>query len=114
MLLHELGSSAALWCDEATESEEVEKWQVWDGPVYALDFAGHGASDRVAGSGYNPEFFLVDADLALAAIGDRAHLAGAALCPVVWEGWRREAPPYPDLWLLFPLPARGSGRRVDP
>src|ERR1700676_4760233 len=20
------------------------------------------------------------------------------VCPVVWEGWRRETPPYPDLW----------------
>jgi len=20
------------------------------------------------------------------------------VCPVVWEGWRREASPYPDLW----------------
>jgi hypothetical protein len=23
------------------------------------------------------------------------------VCPVVWEGWRRETSPYPDLWALF-------------
>ena len=25
------------------------------------------------------------------------------VCPVVWEGWRREAPPYPDLGRIAPL-----------
>ena len=27
------------------------------------------------------------------------------VCPVVWEGWRREASPYPDLRRIFLLAA---------
>ena len=73
LLLHELGSSAAVWSDEAKE------WKIWDGPVHALDFAGHGQSDRVAGRCYYPELFLIDADRALVAIGDRAYVAGAGV-----------------------------------
>jgi len=70
LLLHALGSSASEWSDE---------WRSWNGPVYALDFAGHGESDRLVGGGYYAEYFLADADLALAAIGDRAYLAGAGM-----------------------------------
>ena len=28
------------------------------------------------------------------------------VCPVVWEGWRREASPYPDLRRILPVPSR--------
>lgn len=70
LLLHELGSSAAAWSDE---------WRSWQGPVYALDFSGHGESDHAIGRSYYPEFFVMDADLALEAIGDEAHLAGAGI-----------------------------------
>src|SRR6185369_1678390 len=41
----------------------------WSGPIHALDFSGHGRSGRIYGSGYYPELWAADADLALAAIG---------------------------------------------
>lgn len=70
LLLHRLGGRA-------------DDWNVcgrdWPGAVHALDFAGHGRSDRVRGGGYYPEYFMADADLALEAIGDRAALVGAGL-----------------------------------
>ena len=28
------------------------------------------------------------------------------VCPVVWEGWRRETPPYPDLWRKADISSR--------
>jgi pimeloyl-ACP methyl ester carboxylesterase len=40
----------------------------WPGPVYALDFSGHGRSGRIYGGGYYPELWAADADLALAAL----------------------------------------------
>ena len=41
----------------------------WDGPVYALDFTGHGASTVPAGGGYSCEVLMADADIALAELG---------------------------------------------
>jgi len=41
----------------------------WPGPVWALDFTGHGRSTRPVGGGYCPEVLMADADRALAAIG---------------------------------------------
>jgi pimeloyl-ACP methyl ester carboxylesterase len=71
LLLHELGGRADEWRSRA--------WSAWEGSVYALDFAGHGASDRVTGGGYYPELFLSDADLALEALDDYAAVAGAGI-----------------------------------
>lgn len=59
LLLHELGGSHADFNGVAFDG--------WPGPVYALDFAGHGASGHVAGNGYYPEYFLADADIAMSA-----------------------------------------------
>jgi pimeloyl-ACP methyl ester carboxylesterase len=70
LLLHALGSSSRAWRRDPPR---------WPGPVYALDFAGHGASDPVHGGGYYPEYFLGDADHALAALGDRAVVAGRGI-----------------------------------
>ena len=70
LLLHELGGRAADWPDLRA---------AWPGPIHALDFAGHGESDRVRGGGYYPEYFLADADLALGALGDRIAVAGAGV-----------------------------------
>ncbi len=50
LLLHELGGSASQWSPELIES--------WPGPVHALDFSGHGASDFLEGGGYYSEHFL--------------------------------------------------------
>jgi len=42
----------------------------WAGPVYALDFTGHGASTVPKGGGYTCEMLMADADAALAALGE--------------------------------------------
>jgi hypothetical protein len=35
------------------------------------------------------------------------------VCPVVWEGRSREAPPYPDLWHSFTVTACRPRASVD-
>jgi pimeloyl-ACP methyl ester carboxylesterase len=41
----------------------------WPGPVHALDFTGHGASDIPSGGGYSPEALAGDVDAALSRLG---------------------------------------------
>ena len=41
----------------------------WPGPVWGLDFTGHGASTVPVGSGYTSELLMADADVALAHLG---------------------------------------------
>jgi pimeloyl-ACP methyl ester carboxylesterase len=41
----------------------------WPGPVFALDFTGHGASTLPRGGGYSVEILMADADHALAHLG---------------------------------------------
>jgi pimeloyl-ACP methyl ester carboxylesterase len=67
LLLHELGgrSSAALPPEVAAN---------WAGPVWALDFTGHGGSTVPAGGGYTAEILMADADAALAALGEATVL----------------------------------------
>ena len=43
--------------------------EAWPGPVWALDFTGHGASTVPAGGGYFAEVLMGDADMALAHLG---------------------------------------------
>ena len=50
----------------------------WPGRVLALDFAGHGDSDRPRGAAYTPELLAGDADAALAHAGS-ACLVGVGL-----------------------------------
>jgi pimeloyl-ACP methyl ester carboxylesterase len=50
----------------------------WPGPVFGLDFTGHGGSDVPVGGGYTPEALLVDVDVAVAHIG-RAAVLGRGL-----------------------------------
>ena len=45
----------------------------WKGPIWGLDFTGHGDSTVPAGGGYTCELLMADADVAL------AHLGAAAL-----------------------------------
>ena len=42
----------------------------WPGPVYGLDFTGHGQSTVPAGGGYTCEQLLGDTDIALARLGE--------------------------------------------
>lgn len=50
----------------------------WPGPVWALDFTGHGASTLPRGGGYSVEILMADADHALAHLGT-ATLLGRGL-----------------------------------
>ncbi|MCC7075786.1 MAG: hypothetical protein IT198_01545 [Acidimicrobiia bacterium] len=43
--------------------------EAWPGPVWGLDFTGHGASTVPAGGGYTCEALLGDADAALCELG---------------------------------------------
>jgi pimeloyl-ACP methyl ester carboxylesterase len=70
LLLHALG--------ERTPAA-VPAWAAaWTGPVYGLDFTGHGDSTVPAGGGYSSELLLADADAALAELGE-ATLVGRGL-----------------------------------
>src|SRR3954447_1195148 len=50
----------------------------WAGPVYALDFTGHGASTIPAGGGYTAEMLMADVDAALVHLG-KATVYGRGL-----------------------------------
>jgi pimeloyl-ACP methyl ester carboxylesterase len=60
--LHGLGERAP-----ATVPEPLSGWP---GPVWALDFTGHGSSTIPAGGGYFCELLMADVDAALAHIGE--------------------------------------------
>jgi pimeloyl-ACP methyl ester carboxylesterase len=83
LALHELrgGSGPKLLCLHAL-GETSDAWReasrAWPGPVFALDFSGHGRSGRVRGGAYTPELLAGDADAALAHLGE-AVLAGAGI-----------------------------------
>jgi pimeloyl-ACP methyl ester carboxylesterase len=86
LLLHALWESSAAWGAEP---------DAWPGPVFALDFSGHGDSGRVRGGAYYIERFLSDADLALGHLGSAA-LLGAGLgawYAVILAGTRAERVP---------------------
>lgn len=50
----------------------------WDGPVYGLDFTGHGQSTIPKGGGYTCEVLMADADAALTHL-DHATVLGQGL-----------------------------------
>ena len=61
LLLHGLGEESP---------STLPPWTApWDGPVYGLDFTGHGRSTVPPGGGYTPEVLMGDADAALARLG---------------------------------------------
>jgi pimeloyl-ACP methyl ester carboxylesterase len=70
LLLHELGSRSP----ESVPPDVA----AWPGPIWALDFTGHGGSTVPAGGGYTAEILMADADVALAALGE-ATVAGWGL-----------------------------------
>lgn len=61
LLLHGLGEDAA-----AMTSLQV----IWNGPIWALDFTGHGQSSVPRGGGYSAEILMADVDIALRHIGE--------------------------------------------
>jgi pimeloyl-ACP methyl ester carboxylesterase len=65
LMLHGLGDSA----------EQMSKLHVkWNGPVWALDFTGHGQSTVPRGGGYSSEILMADADIALRHLGEATVL----------------------------------------
>lgn len=61
LLLHALGGQSP---------KAVPTWALpWSGPVWALDFTGHGDSSVPAGGGYTAEILMGDADIALHHLG---------------------------------------------
>jgi pimeloyl-ACP methyl ester carboxylesterase len=42
----------------------------WPGPIYALDFTGHGDSSSPIGGGFTPEVLIGDVDAAIEELGD--------------------------------------------
>ncbi len=61
LLLHGLG--------ERTPASVPAHLQDWPGPVYGLDFTGHGESTVPNGGGYTAEVLMADADTALRHLG---------------------------------------------
>ena len=61
LLLHGLG--------EATPAALPERFALWPGPVFGLDFTGHGESDIPVGGGYYCEILMADVDAAIAHLG---------------------------------------------
>ncbi|MBW2236023.1 MAG: alpha/beta hydrolase [Deltaproteobacteria bacterium] len=84
LALHELrpGAGRALLLLHALAARAPERvppeLSAWPGPVYALDFTGHGASTVPKGGGYTCELLISDADHALAKLGS-ATVAGRGL-----------------------------------
>ena len=70
LLLHALRGSSEDWEDG---------FEVWPGPVHALDFSGHGRSEWLTGGAYTPELLTADADAALAYFDRPTTLVGAGL-----------------------------------
>ncbi|MFP5320860.1 MAG: alpha/beta hydrolase [Acidimicrobiia bacterium] len=60
LLLHGLG--------ERTTPEAADAVEAWPGPVFGLDFTGHGGSSVPAGGGYYCEILMADVDTALAVL----------------------------------------------
>jgi pimeloyl-ACP methyl ester carboxylesterase len=58
--------------------EVPEDLAPWPGPVYALDFTGHGSSTVPLGGGYTPEVLIGDVDAAIEHLG-AATLVGRGL-----------------------------------
>jgi pimeloyl-ACP methyl ester carboxylesterase len=61
LLLHGLG--------ERSPGRPAPALASWPGPVWALDFTGHGESSRPLGGGYTGECLMGDADAAIAELG---------------------------------------------
>ena len=74
----EEGTGPTLLCLHELEGRG-EDWraavQGWSGPAVAVDLAGHGDSQWLAGGGYTPEMFAADADVALASIPGEGPVA---------------------------------------
>jgi pimeloyl-ACP methyl ester carboxylesterase len=71
LMLHGLGGATPA-------SASVVASENWNGPIYGLDFSGHGQSTCAVGGGYSAEVLMADVDAALREIGPSV-LLGAGL-----------------------------------
>ncbi len=71
LILHGLGLRSP--------SSLPEELATWTGPVYALDFTGHGESSVPKGGGYTPELLMGDVDAAIEYLGGPVTLVGRGL-----------------------------------
>ncbi|MGY6499764.1 MAG: alpha/beta fold hydrolase [Acidimicrobiales bacterium] len=55
---------------ERTPEAVPDHLSTWSGPVFGLDFTGHGHSTVPAGGGYTAEVLMADADVALDHLGE--------------------------------------------
>ncbi len=105
LLLHALRGSSEDW------ETGIE---VWRGPVYALDFSGHGRSEWLTGGAYTPELLTADADAALAYLSRPATLVGAGLGAYVALLLAGARPAQVNAALLLPgLGLEGGGPQPD-
>jgi pimeloyl-ACP methyl ester carboxylesterase len=105
LLLHEL------WSRGTDLAAVAAAWP--GGRVLALDFAGHGRSDRVRGGTYSPETLCCGVDAALVEAG-RAYLAGfglGAYVALLAAGARPER--VPAAYLLPGEGMDGGGSKPD-
>ncbi|MDH3685157.1 MAG: alpha/beta hydrolase [Myxococcales bacterium] len=70
LLLHGLG--------ERSPGAVPAPFDNWSGPIYALDFTGHGESSVSRGGGFTCEMLMADADTALRELGE-ATVVGRGL-----------------------------------
>lgn len=128
LLLHGLGehSRPADWASDGPPAWATE----WRGPIWGLDFTGHGQSTIPSGGGYTAEMLLGDADAALEFLGEATvvgrglgayvglmvagaragRVAGAVLCdgPGLAGGGIQPGTPF------VVLPQFGLGEAPDP
>ncbi|MDZ7733681.1 MAG: alpha/beta hydrolase [Acidimicrobiia bacterium] len=55
---------------ERTPDSVPDRLSSWSGPVFGLDFVGHGGSTLPRGGGYTAEVLMADVDTALRSIGE--------------------------------------------
>jgi pimeloyl-ACP methyl ester carboxylesterase len=65
LVLHGLG--------ESSPTEVPERLATWSGPIWGLDFTGHGMSTVPDGGGYTAETLMGDADVALGHVVSTGH-----------------------------------------
>ncbi|HEX2484121.1 MAG TPA: alpha/beta hydrolase [Myxococcota bacterium] len=113
LALHPLRESAgpALLCLHAVGGSGLDFAGAaahWPGPVFGLDFSGHGDSEPLRGGAYAPEVLAGDADAALAHVGP-ACLAGSGVGAYVALLLAGARPDLVPAALLLPGPGLAGG-----